>query len=669
MKVIYTDVLVIGGGLAGLRMGIGAKRRGHDVIVLSLVPPKRSHSAAAQGGMQASLANAIKAQGDNEDVHFEDTVRGSDWGADQRVVRMFVNSAPKAIRELAAWGVPWSRVTKGDREVVINGKKVTITERDEAHGLLAQRDFGGTKKWRACYVSDGTGHAMLYAISDQTIANSIPVHERTEAIALIHDGGRCYGAIVRDLTTGELAAYVAKATAIASGGAGRLYRVTTNAVICEGIGSAIALETGVAALGNMEAVQFHPTAIFPAGILVTEGCRGDGGLLLDADGHRFMPDYEPEKRELASRDVVARRMEEHLKKGKGVKSRFGDHLWLDITLLGKQHIENNLREVKEICQYFLGIDPVVDKIPVRPAQHYTMGGIRTDHTGESRTLKGLFAAGEASCWDIHGFNRLGGNSVAETVVAGMLVGEFIGDFCDRPENGVNISTGLIHEFLQHEQAKLDHLVGGGGSEDATALRVAMQEIMTTKFGIFRNGQDLESGVEDLQMLLVRSRNIGLKYKARGANPELVTAYRVQKMLKLALCVASGALARTESRGAHFREDYPRRDDSRWLKRTLAVWKDETATAPALDYEALDVTGMELPPGWRGYGAKDYIEHPDTPQRAAQVEAVRSTMNGASRFAVQDALMPYKEMLPERFRGVNERLDEPLGDKFRAGSTV
>src|ERR1700757_1252814 len=218
MKIIYTDVLVIGGGLAGLRIGIGARRRGHDVIILSLVPPKRSHSAAAQGGMQASLGNVVKATGDNEDVHFEDTVRGSDWGADQKVVRMFVNTAPKAIRELAAWGVPWSRVKKGDRDVVINGQKVTITERDEAHGLVAQRDFGGTKKWRACYVSDCTGHAMLQAMSDQAIGDSIPVHERVEALALIHDAGRCYGAVVRDLVTGEIAAYVAKATAITSGG-------------------------------------------------------------------------------------------------------------------------------------------------------------------------------------------------------------------------------------------------------------------------------------------------------------------------------------------------------------------------------------------------------------------------------------------------------------------
>jgi len=662
MKVVYTDVLVVGGGLAGLRIAIGAKRRGHDVNILSLVPPKRSHSAAAQGGMQASLANVIKGQGDTEDIHFEDTVRGSDWGADQQVVRMFVNTAPKAVRELAAWGVPWSRVRKGDRDVIINGQKVTITERDEAHGLVAQRDFGGTKKWRTCYVSDGTGHAMLQTMSDQAIGNSIPVHERVEAIALIHDGGRCYGAIVRNLITGELVAYVAKATAIASGGAGRLYGVTTNAVICEGIGSALALETGIAALGNMEAVQFHPTAIFPAGILVTEGCRGDGGLLKDVDGHRFMPDYEPEKKELASRDVVSRRMEEHIAKGKGVRNRFGEHLWLDITLLGEKHIRHNLREVFEICHYFLGVDPTKEWIPVRPAQHYTMGGVRTDYTGQSPMLKGLFAAGEAACWDMHGFNRLGGNSVAETVVAGMIVGEYIADYCDRPESEVDIPTRLVQEFLRREQGKLDVLIDGPGTEDSAALRIAMQQTMTAKVGIFRRGGDLESAVADLQELLRRSRNIGLKCKARGANPELVTAYRVQKMLKVALCVAYGALTRTESRGAHFRQDFPRRNDAEWLKRTLATWKAESDTLPSLAYEALDVSRMELPPGWRGYGAKDYIDHPDTPQRAAAVEALKQKMADAPRFAVQESLMPYETLLPECYRGRNERIDEPLGSE-------
>jgi len=659
LNIVYTDVLVVGGGLAGLRVGIGVRRRGHDVVILSLVPLKRSHSAAAQGGMQASLGNVAKGAGDNEDVHFEDTVRGSDWGADQQVVRMFVDTAPKAVRELAAWGVPWSRVRKGDREVIINGQKVTITERDEAHGLVAQRDFGGTKKWRTCYVSDGTGHAMLFAMSDQAIAHSIPVHERTEALALIHDGGRCYGAIVRDLVTGVLIAYVAKATVIASGGAGRLYRVTTNAVICEGIGAAIALETGVAALGNMEAVQFHPTAIFPAGILVTEGCRGDGGLLLDVDGHRFMPDYEPEKKELASRDVVARRMEQHIHSGKGVQSRFGQHLWLDITLLGAAHVNTNLREVKEICQYFLGIDPVRDRIPVRPAQHYTMGGVRTDHTGQSRTLEGLFAAGEASCWDMHGFNRLGGNSVAETVVAGMIVGEFVADYCDGVEGHVGISTGMIHDFLSREQARLDAFFTGKGTEDAVALRVRMQEIMTAKVGIFRAGDDLASAVAELQELLARSRNIGLRYRARGANPELVAAYRVQKMLKVALCVAYGALTRTESRGAHFRHDFPQRNDAQWLKRTLAVWKHESDTLPTLTWEPLDVMKMELPPGWRGYGAKDYVDHPDTAMRAAEVAACRASLAGFDRRTVQQALMPYAHLLPARFQGLNERIDERL----------
>ena len=394
MKIIYTDVLVIGAGLAGLRMAVAVQRRGQDAIVLSLCPPKRSHSKAAQGGMQASLGNMIKGLGDNEDLHFVDTVRGSDWGADQDVCRMFVNTAPKAARELAAWGVTWSRITAGDHQVIINGERVTITERKECQGLLRQRDFGGTKKWRCVFASDGTGHAMLNAVSDRVIAEHIPVMERVEALALIHDGKRCYGAIVRDLVTGELMAYVAKATAMATGGAGRIYRVTTNAVICEGIGSALALETGVAGLGNMEAIQFHPTGIFPAGILVTEGCRGDGGLLRDVDGYRFMPDVEPEKKELASRDVVSRRMEERIAQGKGVHSKYGDHLWLDITLLGEHHIKHNLREVYDICHYFLGVDPIKEWIPVRPAQHYTMGGIRTDYRGESRQLKGLFAAGE-----------------------------------------------------------------------------------------------------------------------------------------------------------------------------------------------------------------------------------------------------------------------------------
>jgi fumarate reductase flavoprotein subunit len=430
-------------------------------------------------------------------------------------------------------------------------------------------------------------------------------------------------------------------------------------VICEGIGAALALETGVARLGNMEAVQFHPTGIFPAGILVTEGCRGDGGLLRDVDGHRFMPDYEPEKKELASRDVVSRRMEEHIRSGKGAHSRFGQHLWLDITLLGKDHIERNLREVKEICQYFMGVDPVTQWIPVRPAQHYTMGGVRTDHTGQSPHLAGLFAAGEAACWDMHGFNRLGGNSVAETVVAGMIVGEFIADFVESPAGEIDIPTALVREAIEAERGKLDVLLSGTGTERADDLKIEMQQTMTDRVGIFRTGSDLDFAVAKLRELLERSRSIGVRSSRDGPNPELVTAYRVQKMLKVALCVASGAQARTESRGAHFREDFPRRNDELWLKRTLATWSDPAATMPTLAYEPLDVMRMELPPGWRGYGNKDYVDHPDTPRRAAEVSELRGKLNGADRHAVQSALMPYEHLLPEYLQGRNERIDEKL----------
>jgi fumarate reductase flavoprotein subunit len=660
MRISYTDVLVIGGGLAGLRTATGVKERGLDVVLLTLVPPKRSHSAAAQGGMQASLGNSTMGEGDNEDVHFQDTIKGSDWGADQEVVRMFVNTAPKAIRELAAWGVPWSRVKKGNRKAIINAKSVTINEKDEAHGLITARDFGGTQKWRTCYTSDGTGHSMLYAMDNKAHEDNIKIKERREAIALIHENGRCYGAISRNLMTGELTAYISKTTCIATGGYGRLYSVTTNATICQGIGQALALETGVATLGNMEAIQFHPTAIVPVGILTTEGCRGDGGLLRDVDGYRFMPDYEPDKKELASRDVVSRRMTEHIRKGKGVKSRYGDHLWLDITILGREHIEKNLREVKDICENFLGIDPAVDWIPVRPTQHYSMGGIRTKYTGESQTMKGLYSCGEAACWDMHGFNRLGGNSVSETVVSGMLVAEYIADYCETPESHIDISTKTIESFMKREQKKLDDLIHSEGGEDSFKLREAMEKIMMDKVGIFRNGKDLQEAVNELEALLIRSRNITVhRSKSFAANPALVNAYRTQKMIKVALTVAYGALLRTESRGAHAREDYPERNDEKWLNRTITSWKHEDQTLPDVSYEEIEIKSMELPPGFRGYGKNLNIVHPDSKVRQDEVDALREELKeeGADRFEVQNRLMPYREKLPKKYQGNNERLSE------------
>ena len=660
MKIKYCDSLVIGGGLAGLRAAIETKSRGFSTIVLSLVPVKRSHSAAAQGGMQASLANSKMGEGDNEDLHFADTVKGSDWGCDQRVARMFVATSPKAIRELAGWGVPWSRIRKGEKHAVINAKKVTITEDERAHGLIDSRDFGGTKKWRTCYTADETGHTMLYGVANEALKHDIDIQDRKEALSLIVNNDTCHGAIVRDLITGEISAYVAKAVLIATGGYGRIYKQTTNAVICEGIGAAIALESGVTPLGNMEAVQFHPTPIVPSGILLTEGCRGDGGILRDKDGYRFMPDYEPEKKELASRDVVSRRMMEHIRAGKGAKSPYGDHLWLDISGLGREHIEKNLRDVQEISKVFNGIDPADEGkkgwMPVRPMQHYSMGGIRTKPTGEAKSLKGLFSCGEAACWDLHGFNRLGGNSVAETVVSGMIVGSYFADYIASHEEPIPLSC--VHKCLDEQIKYIDDILKFDGKEDIYAIKRRMQEIMDEKVGVFRDGKNLKEALNELEELYKKTKNISLKRKTLHGNNELATAYRVPKMLKLALCVTMGALQREESRGAHYREDFLKRDDQKWLKRTLCYWKNEDDTLPTIEYEEIDIEDMELAPAFRGYGAKGMIiENEKSIKRAKEIEQIREKMlkAGKDRYEIQDALMSFE--LPKNYKAKNERLGD------------
>ncbi|NNF41375.1 MAG: fumarate reductase flavoprotein subunit, partial [Woeseiaceae bacterium] len=447
-----TDVLVIGGGLAGERAAIEAAAAGHKVLILSLVPPRRSHSCAAQGGMQAALGNCVMADGDNPTLHFLDTVRGSDWGADQEVAQIFAEEAPIAVRELAHYGVPWTRVRGGRNSYFIKGKRVEIDELPENDGLIMHRDFGGTAKWRACYAAAGTGHAALYAVDSEVIRLGISVRDRAEAVELIHDNGRCWGAVARCLRTGRHFAIVAKATVIATGGHGRIYgKYTTNATINEGAGAAIALNTGVVPLGNMEAVQFHPTALAPSGILITEGSRGDGGYLLDRNLHRFMVDAEPEKQELASRDVVSRHMKQHMRDGHGVDTPYGPHLWLDLRHLGEKHLTTKLREVFDICRDFAGLNPATDLVPVQPTQHYSMGGVRVNKDGQAYSMAGLFAAGEAACWDMHGFNRLGGNSLAETVVAGRLVGRRVGEYAS--ETTLEMQTGLAFAAIRRAEAR------------------------------------------------------------------------------------------------------------------------------------------------------------------------------------------------------------------------
>jgi fumarate reductase flavoprotein subunit len=537
-------------------------------------------------------------EGDCPDVHFEDTVKGSDWGADQEVVRLFVERAPEAVREMAFWGIPWNRVVPGRSAYFKGGKEFEKVEATEKEGLIAARSFGGTAKWRTCYTSDGTGHTLLYTMDNKVVELGVTVHDRVEAIALIHDGETCTGVVARCLKTGKLRVYLAKATLIATGGYGRIYRETTNAVINDGGGTIIALDTEVVPLGNPEAIQFHPTGIVPTNILVTEGCRGDGGTLLDVNENRFMHEYEPEKAELASRDVVSRWMTHHIRQGLGVKSPYGDHLWLDIRHLGEHHIKTKLREVEEICNNFLGVDPITQLIPVRPAQHYTMAGVRTNRDGAAYGLKGLFSAGEAACWDMHGLNRLGGNSLAETIVAGKIVGEKIVEFLQGYE--VQYNTGVIRDAVIRQQERIDGLISGkDGNENVYEIRNAMQDELMDRVGIFRNGSDLQKAVDNLQEIYARAQQVGLRSNGIGVNPELTLALKIQGMVRLALCTAYGALQRTESRGCHAREDYEARNDRDWWNRTLATWK-EGDDLPTLNYEPATET-VELPPAERGYG--------------------------------------------------------------------
>jgi fumarate reductase flavoprotein subunit len=600
----YTDLLCVGAGLAGERVAVAAASAGFESICLSVVPPRRSHSSAAQGGMQASLGNCCMGEGDCPDLHFADTVKGSDWGCDQEVARLFVETAPIAVREMAFWGIPWNRVVPGKGIYYKTGKQYEKIEMAEREGTITARDFGGTAKWRTCYTSDGTGHTLLFTMDNEVVRLGVRVHDRVEALSLIHDGATCMGVIARCLKTGRLRAYLARVTLIATGGYGKLYRESTNAVLNWGDGALISLDTGLVPFGNPEAVQFHPTGIVPTNILVTEGCRGDGGTLKDVNEERFMQIYEPEKQELASRDVVARWMIHHMRIGKGVPSPYGPHLWLDIRNLGAHHIKTKLREVEEICNEFLDRDPITQLIPVRPAQHYSMGGVRTDKDGAVYGLKGLYSAGEAACWDLHGFNRLGGNSLAETIVAGKIVGEKIVEFLQGHE--VDFKTAVIRDAAGKQQQRIENLIGGSGKENAYELRAAMSDILMDQVGIFRNQEDLQAAVDKLQAIYERSRKIGLRSAGvYGANPELAMALKAPGMVRLALCVAYAALMRTESRGAHAREDYPERNDRDWLKRTLAYWKHEKDTLPTLEYEKPSEV-WEIPPGERGYGSSKII---------------------------------------------------------------
>lgn len=572
-KVCFSDVVIVGAGLAGERAAVECASKGLSVNIVSLVEPRRSHSNAAQGGIQASLGNMKESEGDDWKTHFEDTVRGSDWGADQDVVELVCKLAPSLVREMEYFGTAFSRTKEGK---------------------IAQRNFGGTAKWRTCYASDGTGHALLYALDSQVGRLKIPVFTRHQAVSLIHDGRKCSGVVVCDTVSGEIVAFAAKAVVLACGGYGRLYRESTNALINWGDGMNLAFETGIVPLGNMEAVQFHPTGLVQNGILMTEGCRGDGGVLLDKDGFEFMWDYAPKKGNLASRDVVARGMMKRIRDGFGVKSPYGEHLWLDVKRLGKEHIGKKLSDIAFICRNFIGVDPVKDLIPVRPVQHYSMGGVRTNIFGEAYGLKGLFAAGETACWDLHGFNRLGGNSLLETIAAGYVVGSRVVDYVKNTDSVFRSS--FVEREIKKQEEKIKVIIGRQRGESGALILDELQNVLSDKAGIFRNADSLYEALISLEIISEKAKQIAICGKNVVANRELEMALRLPGMVKLGIAIVSGALNRRESRGSHFREDFPKRDDANFLKRTLAY---STELGVVIKHEEVIITN--LPPGDRGYG--------------------------------------------------------------------
>lgn len=579
MKIYKFDSVIVGGGLAGVRAAVEIASNGYKACILTLLDKLiRSHSNAAQGGIQASLANTTEGAKDDWRAHAYDTIRGSDWLADQDIIEEVVKLAPFLIRQMDYWGAVFSRTDDG---------------------LINQRHFGGASYPRCAFASDGTGHVLMNLIESRAAFLKIPIFSRRQTLSLILDGDRVIGATALNLVNGEIEAFLGNTVVLATGGAGLLYKETTNARTCFGDGMAIALETGLAPIGNPEFVQFHPTPMPPPYILATEGCRGDGGVLLNRDGKEFMWDYSSTKGNLASRDVVSRSMMREIAAGRGINGFGTEHLWLDIKRLGYEHITTRLRDVYFLCRNFIGIDPTQEYIPVRPAQHYTMFGIKTNKYCQAYGIQDLYAIGECACWDLHGANRLGGNSLLETVASGYIAGQKILENLMKSNNDF-CQDDLAKQEIKYQEIRIKNILGKKDGESVYRLFSEMREIVARKAGIFRSGQDTELGIAALKMIFERSVNVAVDCKIIGPNLELQLALRFSGMVKIALCVMKSAFLRTESRGSHWRDDYPQRDDKNWLKRTLAYFP-VGAAEPTIEYEPVKIT--LLPPGDRGYGEK------------------------------------------------------------------
>lgn len=536
-------VLIIGGGLAGMMAAIEAHEAGAEATVLTRVYPVRSHSGAAQGGVNGALANHPEGADDTWQRHAFDTIKGSDYLADQDAAEFMARRAPEVIRRLEHWGCPFSRFDDG---------------------RIAQRPFGGGGFPRTCFAADRTGHVMLHTLFEQCVRREIRFLSDWQLLALARDGDRLAGAVALDLPSGAIRGFAARAVVVATGGYGRVYDHSTNAIINTGSGMGICYRAGVA-LKDMEFVQFHPTTLIGTNILMTEACRGEGGQLRNARGERFMHNYvSMEPAELAPRDIVSRSIQTEINEGRGFE---GGYVHLDLTHLGAQCILERLPGIRDICIQFAGLDPIEKPIPIQPGQHYSMGGIDTDVDGRAAGLVGLFAAGEAACVSVHGANRLGGNSLLETVVFGEVAGrsaaEHVQGASDRPGR-----QALDAEVLAQEQ-RVERLLASRGPEAPADLRDGLKALMSERVGVFRAEGDLRSAVERVRELRARFPGVRLTSAGRRYNLDLSRTLELEHKLEIAEAIALGALERTESRGSHSRTDYPKRDDDGWLHHTLA----------------------------------------------------------------------------------------------------
>ncbi len=533
----HHDVIIVGGGLAGLRAALAASSAGGDVALLSKVHPLRSHSVAAQGGINASLG-FNKSQGDDSwEAHAYDTVKGSDYLADQDAVAFMCQDASRAVMEMESWGTTFSR---------------------DGDGRIAQRPFGGAGFPRTCYAADRTGHNLIHTLYEKAVQAGIEVLEERFVLSLAVEGGRCRGLVALDMASGEVEAFACKSLLLATGGYGRIFSRSTNSYINTGDGLALALNAGVA-LRDLEFVQFHPTTLFGTNILISEAARGEGGTLLNAKGERFMSRYAAKAMELAPRDIVARSIQREIDEGRGLD---GGYVNLDLRDLGKERIMERLPGIRQIAMDFAGVDPIMAPIPVQPGQHYSMGGIACDV--DCRTaLAGLYTAGEASCMSVHGANRLGGNSLLETLVFGRRAGENMA----RDSAAIPFDDSSVKVLANSQQLRLDDIRSAPKSMQMSQLREKLKHTMFLDFGVFRDAPRMKEGMVIVNGLANRAERIGMGDKGKEYNQALVGALEFENMCSIAVPVCMSALAREESRGSHYRTDYPSRDDSRFLKHT------------------------------------------------------------------------------------------------------